>query len=92
MKILSTMLLAVLIFMLCGCHTCPPQLPPEIKYVVQEVPKPPVLKEPNLPIDILGVNPDATIEQKLEAMYNSIIILEGEVEKRDVLLNNYRQP
>jgi hypothetical protein len=79
---MKSILLIVLIFISgCSCKT---------KVVYADIPKPPVFKSPNLPIDIVLLNKEATVEDKVQSMYDSIILLEHEVEIRDAALDAYR--
>lgn len=61
------------------------------EYITVPTPKPPTIKPYQLPIDIVSLNPQATADDKMQAMFESIIILESEVDKRDTILDQYRK-
>lgn len=87
---------ALLVLCLTGCSTvcgnytkAHPVIVKE--YITVPTPKPPTIKPYQLPIDIVSLNPQATTDDKMQAMFESIIILESEVLKRDTILDQYRK-
>lgn len=92
----SVVWVALLVLCLTGCSTiCDnyTKAPPVIvkEYITVPTPNPPTIKPYQLPIDIVSLNPQATMDDKMSAMFESIIILESEVLKRDTILDQYRK-
>lgn len=88
---MNKILITILFFItLTGCATTEKIETKEVKTpIFQEVPEPPKLEQPELPI--YDLNEDSTSKEIAEAYVITIKILQKELEYRTFLLNSYNQ-